>query len=180
MKKNKPEHRPEKKKHCPPPKKSHETEKEIINIFVENTVVIEEEHFPHHRRKPFFVLISIINNQTFIQMADVKLVVGTPNTGIFALLDNKTLSVITGASFSNQAVGANSNPELADFSLDPSNPSQVIGSGKAAGSGSVVITTDASYTDPGDGSSQSGSFSVTKNYTVVASADGVSFDVQFQ
>lgn len=112
-------------------------------------------------------------------MSDVQLVVGSPKTGIFTLIDNKTLLPITTASFSNQAVGANSNPEFATFSLDPANPSNLIGTPLAAGSGTVVVTTDASWTDAGDNSSQTGSFSVTKNYTVTPSADGASFDVVF-
>lgn len=127
--------------------------------------------------KPIFALAIKINKQILI-MADVSLVLGTPKTGIFTLLDNKTLAVLS-ATFSNQAVGPNSNPELATFALDPANPNQVIGTGNAAGSGTVVITTHADWTDPGDNSAQSSDFSVTKNYTVVATADGASFDVVF-
>lgn len=139
----------------------------------------EEHHHRKHRNKPIFALTTIINKQKFIYMADVQLVVGSPKTGIFTLIDNKTLLPITTASFSNQAVGANSNPEFASFALDTANPNNLIGTPIAAGSGTVVITTDASWTDAGDNSSQSGSFSVTKNYTVTPSADGASFDVVF-
>lgn len=131
--------------------------------------------------KPIFALTTIINNQKVILMADIKLVFGTPNPGIFTLLDNKTLKVIDGVVYSNQAVASNSNPELATISLDPSNPNQVIGNAIAqTGSGSTTITTDAAYTDPGDGQPKTGSFSVTKNYTIVANADGATFDVVFQ
>lgn len=131
---------------------------------------------PAHN-KPIFALTTFINNNQLI-MANVSLVLGTPKTGLFTLLDNKTLAVLT-ATFSNQAVGANSNPELASFALDPSNPDQVIGTGIANGSGTVVITTHADWTDPGDKSAQSSDFSITKNYTVVPTADGASFDVVF-
>lgn len=133
---------------------------------------------PKEHSKPIFTLSIIINKQVYI-MANVALVVGSPKTGLFTLIDNKTLLPITGVSFSNQAVGANSNPEFATFALDPANPNNVVGTPIAAGSGTVVITTDASYTDPGDGSAQSGSFSVTKAFTVTPSADGASFDVVF-
>lgn len=129
------------------------------------------------KQKPIFTLGTFINNKFYI-MADVSLVLGTPKTGVFTLLDNKTGSPIA-ASFSNQSVGTNSNPEFASFSLDPANPNQVIGSGVAAGSGTVVISTHADYSDPGDGTAQSADFSVTKNYSVIASADGASFDVVF-
>ena len=129
--------------------------------------------------KPIFAITIFINNEKFITMADVSLVVGTPKTGVFTLLDG-SLVPITSASFSNQVVASNSNPELADISLDPSNPNQVIGNGLAAGSGTAVITTDAAWTD-GSGNPQSGSFSVTKNYTVTPATTGgsASFDVVF-
>jgi hypothetical protein len=131
------------------------------------------------RRRPIFALTTIINNQKFIIMGDIVLSVGAGKTGVFTLLDNKTLKPVSDASFTNQAVGVNTNPDAATFEIDPSNPSQPTAKGIAPGSGSVVFTTDASYTDPGDGSSQSGSFSITKNFTVVASPDGVSLDVVF-
>jgi hypothetical protein len=133
---------------------------------------------PPPNNKPVFTLSTIINKITYI-MADISLELGTPKTGLFTLTDNKSGVVLTTAVFSNQALGANSNPEFATFALDPANPSHVIGTAIAAGSGTLVITTDASYTDLGDGSTKSGSFTVTKNYSVVASADGVSFDVVF-
>lgn len=165
-----------------PPKRDHLWE--IIKIQAETigrlTRIIDKKCHKKHRNKPIFALTTFINKQQFIIMADVQLVVGSPKTGIFTLIDNKTLLPITTASFSNQAVGANSNPEFATFALDPSNPNNLIATPVAAGSGTVVITTDASYTDPGDNSSQSGSFSITKKFTVLASQDGVSFDVVFQ
>lgn len=129
-------------------------------------------------QKPLLVLTTIINNQVFI-MSDIKLVLGTPKTGVFALLDNKTGNLITDASFSNQAVGANSNPEFATFAIDPANPNSPVGTPVAAGAGTVVFTASAGYTDPGDGSSQSGDFTVTKNFSVAPGADGVTLDVQF-
>jgi hypothetical protein len=133
---------------------------------------------PKVDRKPVFTLSTIINKTIYL-MADIVLDLGTPKNGIFTLTDNKNGAVLTDAVFSNQAVGVNSNPEFATFALDPGNSSRVIGTPIAAGSGTIVITTDASYKDLGDGTQQSGSFSVTKNYSVVASPDGVSFDVVF-
>ena len=133
----------------------------------------------HKKERPIFVLTTIINHQNLILMADVQLVVGSPKTGIFTLIDNKTLLPITSASFSNQAVGFNSNPEFATFALDTANPNNLIGTPIAAGSGTVMITTNASWTDAGDNSSQTGSFSVIKNFTVIASQDGASFDIIF-
>lgn len=163
----------------PPKERQPQSVIQITNN-IENIFLTEEEHHHRkHRNKPIFVLSTIINKQQFIFMADVKLVIGSPKTGIFTLIDNKTLLPITSASFSNQAVGANSNPEFASFALDTANPNNLIGTPIAAGSGTVVITTDASWTDAGDNSSQTGSFSVTKNYTVTPSADGASFDVVF-
>lgn len=140
-------------------------------------ILAERQHPPHHS-KPIFNVYFEIKNQSNI-MANVVLVIGSPKSGIFTLIDNKTLLPIVNPVFSNPAVGANSNPEFATFALDPANPNSLIGTPVAAGTGTVVITTDASYTDAGDGSAQSGSFSVTKTFVVQASADGVTFDVVF-
>lgn len=146
-------------------------------------VMSERQHPPHHN-KPIFNVYFEIKNQSNI-MANVALVIGSPKTGLFTLIDNKTLLPITGVSYSNQALGANSNPEFATFALaqtdpnDPTSLNSVIGTPIAAGTGTLVITTTANYTDPGDGSAQSGSFSVTKTFVVQASADGATFDVVF-
>jgi hypothetical protein len=160
--------------------KKHDGNEEKELKIIASLVHIVGKLIGEKKQKPIFALTTILNNnQKVILMADVSLVIGSPKTGIFTLVDNKTLLPISTVTFSNQAVGANSNPELASFALDPANPNQVIGSGIAAGSGTVVITTHADYTDPGDNSAQSGDFSVTKNYTIIASADGVTFDVVF-
>jgi len=131
------------------------------------------------RSRPILALITNINNQNFILMDIVLNLSGTPKNGIFALLDNKTLQPISGAVFSNQSVGTNTNPDVAKFSLDPTDSNKVLSEALALGSGSVIFSTDASYTDPGDDSAQSGSFTVTKNFTVVRSPDGASLDVIF-
>lgn len=139
---------------------------------------------PPARNKPFFTLSLTIQNQIYL-MANVALVIGSPKTGLFTLIDNKTLLPISGVKYSNQALGANSNPEFATFALaltdpnDPTSLNSVVGTPVAAGTGTLVITTDAAYTDPGDGSVQSSSFSVTKTFVVQASADGATFDVVF-
>jgi len=150
----------------------------VLERIIEKLVNVVDRLTHEQKQKPIFALTTFINDNQFIIMADVKLVIGSPKTGVFTLIDNKTLSPITGVSFSNQAVGSNSNPEFATFALD-TDPNKVIGTGVAAGSGSVVITTHADWTDPGDGSTQSSDFSVTKNFSVVQSADGASFDVVF-
>jgi hypothetical protein len=111
-------------------------------------------------------------------MADISLAIASPKTGIFTLIDNKTQQPITGATFTNQLVGANSNPAAATFALDASN--NAVGTGLTAGSGTVVFQTDAAWTDPGDNSAQTGTgLTVTKNFTVLPSADGATFDVVF-
>lgn len=138
----------------------------------------------HEKNKPIFTLSININSQIYL-MANVALVIGSPKTGAFTLIDNKTLLPISPVTYSNQALGTNSNPEFATFALaltdpnDPTSLNSVVGTPVAPGSGTLVITTTANYSDPGDSSAQSGSFSVTKAFTVVASADGASFDVVF-
>lgn len=159
-----------------------EINKILVNI-VEDLVHRMPKH-DHAKNKPIFTLSININSQIYL-MANVTLVIGSPKTGLFTLIDNKTLLPITGVKYSNQALGTNSNPEFATFSLaltdpnDPTSLNSVVGSPVAAGSGTLVINTAANYSDPGDGSAQSGTFSVTKAFTVVASADGASFDVVF-
>jgi hypothetical protein len=139
---------------------------------------------PPVNTKPFFTLSLTIQNQIYL-MANVALVIGSPKTGLFTLIDNKTLLPITGVKYSNQALGANSNPEFATFALaltdpnDPTSLNSVAGTPVAAGTGTVVITTDANYTDPGDQSAKSGSFSITKTFVVQLAADGATFDVVF-
>lgn len=111
-------------------------------------------------------------------MTNVKLIIGgTPGAGAFTLLDNKDLSVIN-ATFSNQAVGQNSNPEIAAFSIG-TDPNTVTATAIASGSGTVVLTASASWIDKGDQSSQTDDFTVTKTFIVVPSADGASLDVVF-
>jgi hypothetical protein len=126
--------------------------------------------------------IGIFVNNKFYLMADISLQLGgtPPNPGVFTLTDNKT-GVVVAATFSNQTVGTNTNPEFATFSLDPSNPNQVNATPLAAGSGQVTFSTHADYSDLGDNTPQSEDFTITKNYTVtqVTTPDGVSFDVVF-
>lgn len=129
----------------------------------------------HPAQKPIFALTTLINNQ-LVTMANITLVLGTPKTGVFTLLDS-ALNPITGVSFSNQVVGANSNPEFASFVLDSGNPNNLIGTALAAGSGTIVISTDANYTDPADGQNKTSSFSITKNYIVTSGS--VTFDIIF-
>jgi hypothetical protein len=159
------------------------TRREEISAINKLATVIDRltKHEVHHKpcgEKPIFALTTIINSQNLIFMADIKIIAGIPVTGIFTLLDNKTLQPLSGVSFSNQAVGFNSAPNVATFALDASN--NLIGTNVAtSGSGTVTVTTDATYTDLGDQTQHSGSFSVTKNFTVVPSQDGVSFEIVF-
>lgn len=160
-------------------KHEHDNEKAELHIIERLLKLIEKLITPAKNTKPIFALTTIINNQKFIIMSDIVLALGTNKTGVFALLDNKTLQPISDASFSNQAVGVNTNPGAATFAIDPASPNSPVATPVAVGSGSVVFSADASYTDPGDGSSQSGTFSITKNFSVVATPDGASLDVVF-
>ena len=111
-------------------------------------------------------------------MSDISLSIGNPKSGVFTLIDNKTQLPVVSPTFTNQLVGANSNPAAATFALDASN--NAVGTGLSAGSGTIVFQTDAAWTDPGDGSAQTGTaLTVTKNFTVLPSADGATFDVVF-
>lgn len=110
-------------------------------------------------------------------MSDVILAIGSPKGGVPTLIDNKTQLPISGATFSNQSVGDNSNPDAADFTADADG--NFTASGKAAGSGTVVLNAHANWTDPGDGSTHDEDVTVTKNFTVLPSPDGATFDVVF-
>ena|SRR5882672_5067379 len=109
-------------------------------------------------------------------MSDVTLAIANPKAGVQTLIDNKTQLPIDGVVFSNQSVGVNSNSDAADFTFDGTN---FIGTGKAAGSGTVVLSAHVVGIDPGDGSTIDEDKSVTKNFTVLPSADGTTFDVVF-
>lgn len=120
------------------------------------------------------ILVLTINN---IIMADIQLTVGQLKTAAFKLYNATTGALIPGAVFSNQQVGANSNPASASFVLNSSNPSFVNQNGLAVGSGTIVFTATAQYTDPGDGLSHTEPYSVTKNFTVTGTANGATLDV---
>lgn len=109
-------------------------------------------------------------------MADVTLSIANPKQGTETLIDNKTQLPIDGAVFSGQNVGANSNSDAADFTFDGT---KFVGTGKAAGSGTVVLNSHGVWTDPGDGSAHDEDVTVTKAFTVLPSADGATFDVVF-
>jgi hypothetical protein len=134
----------------------------------------------HGKCKPILTLSTIINNKTYI-MADISLNTGESKNGKLTLLDAKSGNVLS-ATFSNQSIGTNSNPELASFVLDPNDANVVVGTGIAEGSGTVDISAHADYTDGGNNSSQSKDFSVTKNYTVtlVLTENGATLDVTFE
>ncbi len=159
------------------PYKRHDNEEKELKIIATLSKIIEQL-ISSGKQKPILALTTFINNKPFI-MSDILLTIGSTvgANGVFTLLDNKTLSVIP-ATFSNQAVGANSNPEFATFALG-TDPNTVVATVIAAGSGTVVFTAHGDYTDPGDGSAQSNDFTVTKNFTVSANPDGVTFDVTF-
>lgn len=149
-------------------KKHDEQEEKRLTKIIERELQIIDRLTKEHQ-KPILTLSTIVNNKTFI-MADITLTLGgTPLTGVFTLLDAKDGSALA-ASFSNQAIGDNSNPEFATFALDASN--NVIPTAIAAGAGTIVLSSHADYIDKGDGSSQSQDFTVTKNFTVVAGAPG--------
>ena len=80
---------------------------------------VNEKKRKHKRYKPILTLSIIINNKTYI-MADISLNTGVSKNGQLTLLDAKTGSVLS-ATFSNQSIGTNSNPEFASFVLNPDN-----------------------------------------------------------
>ena len=107
---------------------------------------------------------------------DVTLAIANPKTGKEVFVDNKTQLPNDSAVFSGQNVGANSNPDAADFTFDGTN---FVATGKQAGSGTIVLNSHVTGTDPGDGSAIDQDVTVTKNFTVLPSADGGTFDVIF-
>ena len=132
-------------------------------------------------RKPIFVLSTIINNQKFIYMADIKLTLGVTSKGpgIFTLIDNVTGAVLTGVTFSNQQIGANSNPAAATFAFSTPDNNSVDGTPLAAGSGTIAFATQATYADSLGVTQTNVPFTLVKNFTVALGADNVSFDVTF-
>lgn len=152
----------------------------IISKFLSNenrliSIIDKLTHKPEPS-KPLLNLGVFINDKFYL-MADIQLTLGgTPPTGVFTLTDNKTGAVIT-ATFTNQAVGTNSNPAAATFALDANN--NVVPTALTAGTGTVLFSTHAAYTDPGDQQPKEGDFTVSKNFTVKTGADGATLDVVF-
>ncbi len=153
-----------------------------IHNTIENIFLTEEEH--HHRkhpRKPLLVLLTLINKTKYI-MSDITLTLGaTPKDGTFALLDTVTGGILTGVSFSKQAVGANSNPAAATFAIDPADTTgnSVLPTPLAAGSGTIGFAATATYTDSTGATQTDVPFTIVKNFTVVLGADGVTLDILF-
>lgn len=153
-----------------------------IHNTIENIILTPEEH--HHRkhqRKPLLVLLTLINKTQYI-MSDITLTLGaTPKDGTFALLDTVTGGILTGVSFSKQAVGANSNPASATFAIDPADTTgnSVLPTPLAAGSGTIGFAATATYTDSTGATQTDVPFTIVKNFTVVLGADGVTLDIIF-
>lgn len=123
--------------------------------------------------------LTTFKNKKITIMADIQLQVGGGNKLTnFTLFDNVTGQPISGVVFSNQQIVSNSNPSAANFVI-PANPNMVISQPLAAGSGVMVASATASYTDPGDGQAKTGSFTVTKNFNVLGAAHGASLDLPF-
>lgn len=167
-----------------PPKRDHlwEIIKKQVDTIERLTKIIDKgHHHKKHRNKPIFALTTLINNQTFI-MADIQLTLGaTPKDGVFALIDSVTGAILTGVSFSKQAIGANSNPSAATFAIDPADTTNnsVLPTPLAAGSGTIGFAATATYTDSTGAVQTDVPFTIVKNFTVVLGADGVTLDVIF-
>jgi len=110
-------------------------------------------------------------------MADINLQIGQLKTAGFVLIDNVTLQQINGT-FSNQTILSNSNPQFATFSIG-ANPNYVNATGVQVGSGTVVISLHADYTDAGNGTAQSQDFTITKTFTVIGNPNGAHPELNF-
>lgn len=135
---------------------------------------LQIERGPAKKTKPVLQLTQFINNQLFI-MADITLTIGQ-NIGFqIKLFDNVTNEELT-ATLANTSV-SNTNPEFAGFSVSPFFTNIVNGNGISTGSGTITITADVTYTDPGNGQTVTENLSVTKSFEVIGSPHGAHIDI---
>lgn len=129
------------------------------------------------KHKPIFDLLNPLNNTI---MAEINLQVGGGNKNAnLTLFNSVTNQPIAGVTWSNQQIVSNSNPSVANIEIPPGNPNMVIAQPLSEGSGTVVISASASYTDSGDGQVKTGNFSKSKSFNVIGAPHGATFDVPF-
>lgn len=113
-------------------------------------------------------------------MADINLKIGEAKASSFILRDSVNNSLLS-ATYSNLQF-SNSNPSVATFQANSSAPdpeSIVKASSLAVGSGTVVITVDVTYTDPGDGVQRTETKTLTKTFEVTGTPHGANLDIVF-
>lgn len=113
-------------------------------------------------------------------MADINLQIGGTKSGSFVIKDAVTNTTLS-ANYSNLQF-SNSNPEFATFQPNSSvsDPeSMVKGFPLAVGSGTVVITVDVTYTDPGDGVQRTETKTLSKTFEVTGTPHGANLELVF-
>lgn len=115
-------------------------------------------------------------------MQNAKLKVGVTVTGLLALMDQITGQKIESAVFSNFGIMGNTNPGLCSFSFlstaSSSNP-QVQAIPLVAGSATLSIISDVSWTDQNGDTQSALAMQLSKPYNVVPTSDGVALDIIF-
>lgn len=111
-------------------------------------------------------------------MADITLTIGQILGGNLKLIDAVTGNEVS-ATFSNQQVSQNTNPDAANIFVNPTDQNRINAQGLAVGSGTVQISAHADYVDAGNGLPQSHDFTITKTFEVVGNPNGVTFVVNF-
>ena len=113
-------------------------------------------------------------------MANINLQVGGSKTTNFIVRD-ATNNAPLSANFSNLQI-ANTNPEVASFISDTtaSDPeSRVKAIATAIGGGTINISVDITYVDPGDGVQRTETKTLTKTFEVTGTPHGASIDIIF-
>lgn len=113
-------------------------------------------------------------------MADINLQIGVSKSKNFTLRDATNNAPIS-ANYSNLQF-SNSNPASATFQADSGAPdpeSLVKAIPVAVGSGTVAITVDVTYTDPGDGVQRTETKTLTKTFEVTGTPHGANLELVF-
>lgn len=126
---------------------------------------------PRRRRnRPLLVL----TNQNNILMNTI-LTLGNPATSSLILVDNVTLQPVA-ATFTGQTVSSDT-PSVATFAFDIANPTQVDATPLTVGTGNILLTATATYTDSNTGLVVTRLFSASYTFSVVATPEGLTLSL---
>lgn len=144
-----------------------------LKIIEELTEIIKTlVHKETYKHRPILALATTNLNNIIM---NTTLTLGLNATSTIILVDNKTLLPVT-ATFTEQTASSD-NTSVATFVIDPSTPTQVDATPVAAGTGNIILSATASYTDSNTGQPVTQTFTATYPFTVVVAAEGLTLSL---